>query len=278
MEKNDINNLIESCLKISKIVRKKTLKMVTVSQSRHTGSALSIVDILVSLYYGILDVNPSDPEYDNRDRFILSKGHASAALYATLSEKGFFSDDLLDKYAINGGVLSENIDRNIALGIESSSGSLGHGLSIAVGMALAAKHDNKAYKCYVLMSDGECDEGSVWEAAMLAAQLKLDNLVVIIDYNKIQNLNRVKEVINLEPLSGKWISFGWAVKEINGHDFQELLNSFALIPLETTKPNTIIAHTIRGKGVSFMEDKIEWCYKFPTLEQYEKAIREIDLS
>ena len=275
---NDINHLSKSCLKISKNVRKKTLKMVTISQSIHIGSALSIVDILVSLYFGILNVYPSDPKYDNRDRFILSKGHASAALYATLSEKGFFSDDLLDKYAIDGGVLPDHLDRNIALGIETSSGSLGHGLSIAIGMAIAAKYDNKNYKCYVLMSDGECDEGSVWEAAMLAAQLKLDNLVVIIDYNKIQNFGRVEEVINLEPLSEKWRSFGWAVKETNGHDFQGLLNSFASLPMETAKPNIVIAHTVRGKGVSFMEDKIEWYYKFPTQEQYEKAIKEIDSS
>ena len=275
---NDIKKLSEMCLTISKNVRKKTLKMITLSQSSHIGSALSIVDILVSLYFGILNVNSSDPEYDNRDRFILSKGQASAALYAILSERGFFSDDLLDKYAIDGGILPEHLDRNISIGIEASSGSLGHGLSIGIGMAIAAKHDSKNYKCFVLMSDGECDEGSVWEAAMLASQLKLDNLVAIIDYNKIQGCGRVEEIINLEPLVDKWISFGWSVKEINGHDFQELLNSFSSLPIENGKPSIFIAHTIKGKGVSFMEDKIEWHYLSPTQEQYEAALREIDLS
>lgn len=275
---NDINCLVRSCFTISRNVRKKTLKMVMISRTLHIGSALSIVEILVSLYFCVLNIKSHDPEYDNRDRFILSKGHASAALYATLFYRGFFSDDILEKYAVDEGVLSENLDRNVSLGIEASSGSLGHGLSIALGMALAAKHDNKSYKCYVLMSDGECDEGSVWEAAMLAAQLKLDNLIVIIDYNKLQNFGKVEEVINLEPLAEKWISFGWAAKEIKGHDFQELLNSFASLPFESTKPNIIIAHTIRGKGVSFIENRIEWHYKCLTQNQYEEAIKEIDLS
>lgn len=275
---NDIDHLCETCLQISKNVRKKTLKMITLSQSSHIGSALSIVDILVSLYFGILNINSLDPESDNRDRFILSKGQASASLYATLSERGFFSDDLLDNYAVDGGTLPEHLDRNIALGIEASSGSLGHGLSIAIGMALAAKIDSKNYKCYVLMSDGECDEGSIWEAAMLASHLKLDNLVAIIDYNKIQGYGRVEEVINLEPLFDKWASFGWSVKEINGHDFQQLLNVFSSLPIENGKPNAIIAHTVKGKGVSFMEDKIEWHYLSPTQEQYEIALKEIDIS
>lgn len=276
--KNDIIHLSESCIKISKNVRKSTLKIVTTSQSSHISSALSIVDILVSLYFVILNVKPYDPEYDDRDIFILSKGHASASLYATLAERGFFPETLLDKYAIDGGILPGHLEKNTALGIEVSTGSLGHGLSIAIGMAIAARHDNKNSKCYVLMGDGECDEGSVWEAAMLAAQLKLDNLVVIIDYNKIQGYGRVEEVINLEPLSEKWISFGWAAKEINGHNFEELLNSFMLLPMETGKPNAIIAHTVKGKGVSFMEGKIEWHHRSPTNKEYEIALREIDLS
>jgi transketolase len=276
--KNDIDYLNESYSKISKNIRKKVLKMVTLSQSPHIGSALSIVEILVSLYFGILNVNPMDPKFNNRDRFILSKGHASAALYATLSEKGFLSEDLLEKYSIDGGSLSNHLDRNISLGIEAASGSLGHGLSIALGMAIAAKHDKKTYKCYVLMGDGECNEGSVWEAALLASQLKLDNLVVIIDYNKIQGLGPVEDIINLEPLSDKWNSFGWTVTKTNGHDFKELLNCFESLPLETGKPSVIIAYTTKGKGISFMENKLEWHYFSPTLEQYEAALREIDLS
>jgi len=253
--------------------------MVTKSKSTHIASALSIVEILVSLYFRILNIKPSDPRYDNRDRFILSKGQASASLYATLSERGFFSDDLLCKYAINEGILPEHLDRNVALGIEASSGSLGHGLSIALGMAIAAKYDNKNYKCYVLMSDGECDEGSVWEAAMLASQLKLDNIVVIIDYNKFQGIGKVEDIINLEPLSDKWISFGWTVKKINGHDFNELLNSFSSLPMEVGKPNVIIAQTERNKGFSFMkENEIDLNYKCLNHEECEKALREVDLS
>ena len=275
-EKRSLTELDKSMLKISKDIRKNIIKMVTVSKSSHVGSALSIVEILVTLYFKILNIDPLSPEKEDRDRFILSKGHASAALYAILAEKGFFSKDLLDKYYTDGGVLPGHLDSSRTPGIEVSTGSLGHGLSIGLGMAIAAKHDNKNYKSYVLMSDGECDEGSIWEAAMLAAHLKLDNLVAIIDYNKIQSFGRVKEVVNLEPLYDKWVSFGWAVKEIDGHNYPELLNAFESLPLERGKPSMIIAHTIKGKGVSFMEDKLEWHYKSPTQEQYEIAIKEID--
>lgn len=269
---------IEDLLEISKNIRKKIIKMVSISKSSHVGSAMSIVEILVVLYFKILKIYPHDPVNENRDRFILSKGHASAALYAVLSEIGFFNENLLDKFFIDGGVLPGHLDRNVNMGIEVSSGSLGHGLSIGTGMAIAAKHDKKDHKIYVLMSDGECDEGSVWEAAMLAGHLKLDNLVAIIDYNKLQSFGRVKEVLNLEPLCEKWTAFGWDVKEVNGHDFQELLNALGSIPIKSDKPSIVIAHTIKGKGVSFMEDKLEWHYKSPDQQQYEMAIKEIDAS
>lgn len=275
---NAINESFKGYEKTAKEIRKNILRMVTVSKSSHVGSALSIVEILVTLYFKILNIYPLFPEKEDRDRFILSKGHASAALYATLGERGFFSKELLDRYYVDGGILPGHLDRNVDLGIEVSSGSLGHGLSMGVGMAMAAKHDNKNYKIYVLMSDGECDEGSVWEAAMLASHLKLDNLIAIIDYNKIQSFGRVKEVIDLEPLYDKWVSFGWAVREINGHNYQELVSAFESLPIEKDKPSMIIAHTIKGKGVSFMEDKLEWHYKSPTQEQYEIAIKEIDAS
>lgn len=252
--------------------------MVSRSKSSHVGSALSIVEILVVMYFKILKIDPHNPQDDDRDRFILSKGHASSALYATLSERGFFPEDFLDKYYMDGGILPGHLDRNTALGIEMSSGSLGHGLSIGAGMAIAAKHDNKKNKIYVLMSDGECDEGSVWEAAMLASHLKLDNLVAIVDYNKIQSFGRVKEVIDLEPFSDKWTSFGWAVKEVDGHDLSDLTDALESLPIEPGKPSIIIAHTVKGKGVSFMEDKLEWHYKSPTPEQYEVALKEIDES
>ena len=271
-----MSNIDNYLVKISKNVRKNILKMVTVSKSSHVGSALSIVEILATLYFKILNIDSSSPEKEDRDRFLLSKGHASAALYATLAERGFFSNDSLDKYCMDGGVLPGHLDSSMTHGVEVSTGSLGHGLSIGVGMAISDKHDNKNYRIYVLLSDGECDEGSVWEAAMLAAHLKLDNLVAIIDYNKIQSFGRVKEVIDLEPLYNKWISFGWAVKEIDGHNYQELLSAFESLPIERSKPSMIIAHTIKGKGVSFMEDKLEWHYKSPTQEQYEIAIKEIN--
>lgn len=271
-----INESIEYYEKIAKEIRKNILKMVTISKSSHVGSALSVVDILVILYFKILNIDPLSPEKEDRDRFILSKGHASTALYTILAEKGFFSKDLLDEYYTDGGGLPGHLDSSMTPGVEVSTGSLGHGLSIGIGMAIAAKHDNKNYKIYVLMSDGECDEGSTWEAAMLASHLKLDNLVAIIDYNKIQSFGRVKEVVNLEPLYDKWVSFGWVVKEIDGHNYQELLSVFESLPIERGKPSIIIAHTIKGKGVSFMEDKLEWHYKSPTQEQYEIAIKEID--
>lgn len=271
-----MSSVDDSLVDNSKNIRKSILKMVTVSKSSHVGSALSIVEILATLYFKILNIDSSSPEKEDRDRFLLSKGHASAALYATLAERGFFSNDLLDKYCMDGGVLPGHLDSSMTLGVEASTGSLGHGLSIGVGMAISAKHDKKNYRIYVLLSDGECDEGSIWEAAMLAAHLKLDNLIAIIDYNKIQSFGRVNEVIDLEPLYDKWISFGWAVKEIDGHDYQELLSAFEPVPFESGKPSMIIAHTIKGKGVSFMEDKLEWHYKSPTQEQYEIAIKEID--
>lgn len=276
--KYDIEHQLKYFSNLSKSIRKNVLKMATVAKSSHIGCALSIVDILVVLYFKILRINIPPQKDDNRDRFILSKAHASAALYATLAERGFFSKNLLNGYYIDGGVLPGHLAQNVEQGIEISAGSLGHGLSIGVGLAIAAKHDKKDYKVYVLVSDGECDEGSTWEAIMLAGHLKLDNLVAIIDYNKIQSFGRVEEVLNLEPFSQKWTSFGWTAKEINGHVFQEISDALETVPIEHGKPSVIIAHTIKGKGVSFMENKLEWHYKSPTQEQYEMAINEIDES
>lgn len=269
---------MEKYAKISKEIRKNVLKMVTAAKSSHVGSALSAVDILVVLYFKILKIDPSNPKKEDRDRFILSKGHGCAALYATLAERGFFPKKLLDEFCADDGVLAGHVVHNPVFGIEASTGSLGHGLSIGTGMALASKCDPKGYKVYVLMSDGECDEGSIWEAAMLAAHLKLDNLVAIIDYNKIQSFGRVKDVIDLEPLSDKWVSFGWGVKEVDGHNHSELLNALESLPIERGKPSMIIAHTIKGKGVSFMEDKLEWHNNYPSQEQCRIAMEEVDKS
>lgn len=263
-------------IELAKIIRKRILKMCYTSGSSHIGSALSIVEILITLYFRTLRINPQNPEWCDRDRFILGKGHASVALYAVLSERGFFDKKLLDSFYIDNGTLPGHLVMDMAKGIEVSSGSLGHGLPIGTGMAIVGKHDKKDYRVFVLMSDGECDEGSVWESAMLAGHLKLDNLVVIIDYNKLQSFGRVKDVIDLEPFADKWRSFGWSVIEVNGHNVQELTKVFNIIPLRNNKPSVIIAHTVKGKGISFMEDKLEWHYKSPNKEQYEMAIKEID--
>ena len=261
---------------ISKEIRKKVLKMAFEARASHIGSSLSEVDILTVLYFKILSIDPKNPWFDDRDRFILSKGHGVAALYATLSQKGFFPENILDTYCKEGGKLPGHSTRNCAPGVEVSTGSLGHGLPMGAGMALAGKRDKKNYRVFVLMSDGECDEGTTWEAALFASHHGLDNLIVIIDYNKLQAFGRTNEVLNLEPLKEKWQSFGWKVKEIDGHNFSEIENALSRIPFEKTKPSLIIANTVKGKGVSFMEDKLEWHYKNLTQEDYGKALKELE--
>jgi len=261
--------------KISGEIRKKIIKMNYLSQGTHIGSSLSIVDILTLLYFKILKINPKKPLQSNRDRFILSKGHAAAALYAALAQRGFFSERILNTYCQNRGKLPGHATRGSVPGVEVSTGSLGHGLSMGVGMALAGKNDKRRYRIFVLMSDGECDEGSVWEAALFAAHHKLDNLVAIIDYNKLQAFGRTNEVLNLEPLKKKWESFGWRVKEINGHNFFEIEKVLSRIPFAKNKPGIVIAHTVKGKGVSFMEDRLEWHYKNLMPADYKMALEEL---
>jgi transketolase len=265
----------EHLLDLSKKVRKNILKIIHETKSPHIGSSLSTVEILVSLFFKVLKVSPEDPANPERDRFILSKGHACPALYSVLSEKGFMCEEDIQGFAVNCGTLEQHPTRDIKRGIEVSSGSLGHGLSIGIGMALAAKRDRKEHRIYVLMSDGELNEGSVWEAAMFASHHNLDNLVAMIDYNKMQALGYTKDIINLEPLSQKWSSFGWAVKEIDGHDYGQILEVFDKVPFSTNKPNIIIAHTVKGKGISFMEDKLLWHYRPPSDEEYEMALKEL---
>ncbi len=261
---------------ISKEIRKKVLKMIYQSKSAHIGSSLSCVDILTILYFKILKINPQNPLADNRDRFILSKGHAAAALYAVLAEKGFFSEKLLESYCQDGTKLAGHSTKQSVPGVEVSTGSLGHGLSMGAGMAFSAKNDGKDYRIFVLMSDGECQEGSVWEAALFASHHKLDNLIGIVDYNKIQAFGRTNEVLNLEPFKKKWEDFGWSVKEANGHNFSELEDAFSKIPFENKKPSLLIAHTIKGKGISFIEDKLISHYKYFTKEEYEAALKELE--
>jgi len=249
--------------------------MTNLGNSAHIGSNFSMADLLAVLYGEVLKINPIDPNWEERDRFILSKGHACAGLYAALAEKGFFSVSELETFCQDGSKLCGHISHIGVSGVEVSSGSLGHGLPIAVGMAYAAKLMKKLHRVYVILSDGECDEGSNWEAILFAPHHKLDNLVVIVDYNKIQSLASVAETLNLEPFVKKWESFGWRVTEINGHDHSQIKEAFSKIPLEKDVPSCIIAHTIKGKGVSFMENSVLWHYRTAQGEEYEAAKKEL---
>ena len=261
--------------KMSKKIRKHIIYMHAKSNSSHVGSALSCVEILVSLYFDILKINPKNPNAKNRDRFILSKGHAASALYATLAKRKFFPQNILTQYCCNGGKLPGHSTIHCVPGVEVSTGSLGHGLSIGTGIALAAKYDKLNYRVFVLLSDGECDEGSVWESALFASHHHLDNLTVIIDYNKMQAMGWTEQILQLEPLTDKWTSFGWVVKEINGHNFKQIINALRKIPYVHHKPSLVIAHTIKGKGVSFMENQLPWHYKAPSEEEFKQALKEL---
>jgi transketolase len=272
---NRYTKVIQKYEKIAKAVRRDIIRIIYNAKAPHIGSSFSAVEILVALYFKYLKVSPRRPFDNNRDKFILSKGHGCSALYAVLARKGFINSDILDRFGCNGGALEEHPSLDIAKGIECSTGSLGHGLSIGVGMALAAKYDRRKSRVYVLLSDGETESGCVWEAAMFAGQHKLDNLIAIVDYNKIQALGKVKEIIDLEPYGDKWRSFGWEVREIDGHHFGEIFSAFNGIPFKKGKPSIIIAHTVKGKGVSFMEDRLLWHYRCPDKEEYDKALKEL---
>lgn len=256
-------------------VRKHSLDMVHAARASHIGGCLSIADILAVLYSGILHVNPGDPNSSSRDRFILSKGHSCAALYAVLAEQGFFPIEWLKTYCQDGGKLFGHATKNIP-GIEVSTGSLGHGLSIGCGIALAGKKTGQNYRVFVLLSDGDCDEGSTWEAVLFASHHRLDNLITIVDYNKMQALGSTSEILNLDPLASKWQSFGWVINEIDGHDVIQIEKAFLNIPFKEDHPSCIIANTIKGKGVSFMENQLVWHYKAPDAHQLEQALKELD--
>jgi transketolase len=258
----------------AKEIRKIALNLVYRAKASHIGGALSMVDILAVLYNEILNINPSEPENPDRDRFILSKGHACSGLYATLGLKGFFSLDELDTYGKDGSLFLSHTSHHIP-GIEISAGSLGHGLPIACGLALAAKRKKKTWQTYCLVGDGEMDEGSNWEAILFAAHHYLNNLCLIIDYNKIQSLGKTNEVLNLEPLSDKFKAFNWNTLIIDGHDHNEIKDAFKKVEQSSTLPTVVIANTIKGKGVSFMENNLLWHYKSPNEEEYLKAINEI---
>jgi len=256
---------------ISRRIRARIVEMSHVAETPHLGSSLSCVDMLVAAYWGALRVDPARPLDPNRDRFILSKGHAATALYAVLAERGFFDPKLLDTYNEDGAALPEHPGLQCVPGVEAATGSLGHGLPIALGMALAARIQDRPARCLVLMSDGECEEGSVWEAAMFAPAPKLDTVTVMIDYNKWQATGRSDEIMALAPLAEKWRAFGWDACEVDGHDLDALLAALRREPDGTGRPRAIVCHTVKGKGVSFMEDDNNWHYRIPTAEEVEKA-------
>ena len=261
---------------LAKRIRIHAVKMTSAGKSSHVGSVLSIAEILSVLYNDVLSVNPQKPDWADRDRFILSKGHAGAGVYSVLAEKGFFSAEILKTHYQNGSLLSGHVSHKGIPGVELSTGSLGHGLSVGTGIALAAKMDGKEYRSFVLLSDGECDEGSNWEAILFAAHHKLDNLVAIIDYNKIQSIAPVKDTLGLEPFADKFSAFGWSVKNVDGHNCEELKDALSSVPFEKDKPSVIIANTIKGKGVSFMEHKVLWHYRSPLGNEFEMALKELE--
>ena len=271
IKEEDLNSLY---VDLARKIRVHVLHMTHNANASHVGTCFSIADLLGVLYKGILRVDPKDPLMPDRDRFILSKGHGAAAVYAALAECGFFPKEWLDRYCQDGSPLGGHITFNVP-GVEVSTGSLGHGLSIGCGMALAGKRQHQPYRVFVTMSDGECDEGSIWEAAMFAPYHKLDNLITIVDYNKIQSLDEVKKVLDLEPFADKWKAFGWSVLEIDGHDFTQIKEALSSLPFENGKPSCIIAHTVKGKGVSFMENQIAWHYKSPNSEQLKQSLKEL---
>lgn len=259
----------------SKSIRRMALQMVHSANASHIGGVLSISDILSVLYSVVLRVRADEPRWEDRDRFILSKGHCCAGVYAALSLRGFIPHEELETYGRDGSRLMSHISHKVP-GVEFSTGSLGHGLPFGVGKALAAKRKAADWLTFVLLSDGELGEGSNWEAFMFSAHHGLDNLVVIIDYNKLQSLTTVDKTLRIEPLADKLTAFGWCVREVDGHDHGALAAALSSVPWSPRRPSVLIAHTIKGKGVSFMENRVEWHYRSPNVEQLTQALAELE--
>lgn len=266
---------MEKYRQIANEVRRLSLQMAVNAHSSHSGGALSMADLLTVLYSGVINISPQTVNDENRDRFLLSKGHCCASLYAILAIKGFLpKDELLSQYGKNGGVYFSHVSHKLN-GVEISSGSLGHGLPVACGIAVAGRTKGLNYKTYCLTGDGELDEGSCWEAIMFAAHQKLNNLCLIVDYNKIQSMGNVSDICNLSPLAEKFRSFNWNVVEIDGHNYDEIEKAYNIFRKEKDKPTVIIANTIKGKGVSYMEGKLLWHYRTPNEEQMKQAMEEL---
>ncbi len=260
------------------LIRRNGLEMTHLSRGSHIGSVLSVAEILAVLYTSVLRVDPARPDWPERDRLILSKGHAGAAIYAALAERGFFPVEELKRHYANGSFLSGHVSHKGVPGVEVSTGALGHGLGIGVGLALGARMDHAAWRTCVVLGDGECDEGSVWEAALQAAQFGLDRLIAVVDYNHMQSLDFVANTLALEPFEAKWRDFGWQAVSVDGHDTDALRAAFgqAWGNAGSGKPSVILAHTVKGKGVSFMENNILWHYRTPQGEEYEAALKELE--
>lgn len=272
------DNMLTSSAMLKDVASKLRYQIASMSKNGHAphlGSSLSCVDLIVCAYHFFLRIDPSRPDDPLRDRFILSKGHAISTLYAILAHLNFFPQKDLQSFNKDGSFLPEHPTPHCAPGVEMATGSLGHGLSVGIGMALAGRILNQSYRVMVLLSDGECNEGSVWEAAMFAPARRLDNLVAIVDFNKWQATGRSQEIMQLSPLKEKWDAFGWQTYEIDGHNYDEILSVFSKIPESSGKPTAIIAHTVKGKGISFMEDDNNWHYRIPTEEDLLKARLEL---
>lgn len=239
------------------------------------GSSLSAADILAVLYGEVLRLDPRDPEFPDRDRFIMSKGHAGASVYAALAERGFFATDRLAEHYQNGSIFSGHVSHVGVPGVELSTGSLGHGLSVAAGMAWQSLASGASWRSFVLLGDGECDEGSIWEAALFAAHHRLSNLVAVVDYNKLQSLTTTQATLGLEPFTDKWRAFGWHVIEVDGHNHRSLLEAVDVSAIPGGQPRCVIAHTVKGKGVSFMENQVLWHYRPPSPEELAAALAEV---
>lgn len=259
---------------LAKQIRIQSLRMVHKANSSHIGSALSITDIISVLCGAVMTIDPLNPTWEERDRLILSKGHACVAIYAALAELGFYELSELDTYGQDYSAFMAHISHKVP-GVEFSTGSLGHGLPFGAGKALAAKISKQKWRTFVVLGDGELDEGSNWEAFMFAAHHKLDNLVAIIDYNKLQSLATVDQTLCIEPLEDKLTAFGWSVRVVDGHDHDALFSSLNTVPWNTGRPSVLIAHTIKGKGVSFMENKVEWHYRSPNDALLAEALAEV---
>lgn len=267
---------IDELRRRARAIRTRDLRMVYEAGLGHLGGELSAIDILVTLYFEVLRVDASRPDDPDRDRFVLSKGHSAAALYATLAEAGFFPSAELDTFTAPLSRLNGHPDRNKVPGVETNTGPLGHGFPVAVGMALAARMDASSRMTYVLTGDGELQEGSMWEAAMAAGHFGLDNLVLIVDRNGLQQGDYTERTIRLEPLADKWRAFGWSVREVDGHDHGALIEAFRRVPYELGKPSCLIAHTHKARGISFAEDRVEWHHRVPSDDEFARALAELE--